>query len=188
MKNELQSLQNIESSRLRFTASFEEFGDTAIQLSAGVWPDLVSTLFKVNVILLPEIVSNSNANTELRLPPEASNATIDDNPAPGELNPRSIPFFVKLPTGKTLSVRGLHSASLVRELQVFLYETADIPPWHSMIVRGGKRLDENKSLSASGVKRDCTLHVVLRAVDATMASTYLQKREAIITRRNTLAV
>ncbi|KAF8597627.1 hypothetical protein BDV93DRAFT_367574 [Ceratobasidium sp. AG-I] len=172
LQAELQCLQDIEPSRLRLTTRFEEFGDMAVQLSAGVWPDLVATLFKVNATVSPPKNPEVNIPMAHQAPSAVPIAAANSVPAPatvpgrGDLNESSVPFFVKLPNGKTLSVRGLRSSSLVRELQAFLHDAANIPPWHSMIIRGGKRLVEDKSLGASGVRRDCTLHVVFRLVDA----------------------
>ena len=113
---------------------------------------------------LPPRFQVNNTILLLSLPPYKKRQVIA-SVGQGDLTESSVPFFVKLPNGKTLSVRGLRSSSLVRELQAFLHEAANIPPWHSMIIRGGKRLVEDKSLEASGVRRDCTVHVVFRLVD-----------------------
>lgn len=84
-------------------------------------------------------------------------------PTPGGLNPRSVPFFVRLPSGKTLSVQNMHPMSTVSELQGYIHEKAGIPPFHSMVVFAGKVLDGSVTLGVAGVRRDCTLHVVMRA-------------------------
>lgn len=84
-------------------------------------------------------------------------------PMSGGLNPRSVPFFVRLPSGKTLSVQNMHPNSSVSELQEYIHEKAGIPPQYSMVVFAGKLLDRGATLGVAGVRRDCTLHVVMRA-------------------------
>ncbi|KAF8597623.1 hypothetical protein BDV93DRAFT_527297 [Ceratobasidium sp. AG-I] len=179
-----------ERGRVRLVSRFEEIGNRDVEVTPDMWAEVLPELVHVEVVLNKDQRGEEGiASGRVDLMRAAGFAAIPavpremvaqpvilPVPTSGGLNSRSIPFFVRLPSGKTLSVQNLHLTSSVSELQEYIYEKSGMPPLHSMVVFAGKVLDGNVTLGVAGVRRDCTLHIVAR-VRADRSALYNNREE-----------
>jgi hypothetical protein len=76
------ALQNVNNERIRLISTFEEFGDTPIQITEDIWADLLPELLKVDIIVL-----DVNVNAAAPAPAQVPNAP-REGPMPRECSTR----------------------------------------------------------------------------------------------------
>ena len=70
-------------------------------------------------------------------------------------------IFVKTLTGKCITAN-IEPTDTVESLKNFIREREGIPNDQQRLVFGGKQLEDNRSLADYNIRKECTVHLVLR--------------------------
>lgn len=70
-------------------------------------------------------------------------------------------IFIKTKAGATLSI-DIEDTATIRDLKARIHERQDIPAVHQTLVYAGRPLEDSKSLPECGIKKESTLHLLVK--------------------------